>query len=123
MTTEQNKSPPISDIWPTILSRTGLAGPLSCRAAVCIINETCNPGLRHGDAYNVTASLIAQVIHRETGADQLAEALLEMHLYGQTDFAYLRSPAAAKTHNALVSAGYLTPEGYLTDLAKSRGQQ
>jgi hypothetical protein len=45
-----------------------------------------------------------------------------MHLYGQTDFAYLRSPGCAKTHHALVDAGYLTEDGYLTELAKARGQ-
>lgn len=75
MSTKLNKSPSTTEIWPTILSKSGIAGPLACRAAVRIINETCNPALRHSDAHNVTASLIAQVIHRETAADEL---LLEL---------------------------------------------
>lgn len=74
MTAEQNEPPP-TDPWLSILNNDGLPGPLACRAAMRIINENHNPGERHDDAHHVTASLIAQVIHRETAADELLEAL------------------------------------------------
>ena len=113
MTTEQNESPP-SDPFHSILSDDGLPGPLACRATAMIV--LCRFA-------TMTPSLLAQIIHRETAADQLADALLDMHRYGQTDLVYLQSPAAAKTHKALLTAGYLTQDGHLTELAKAREQQ
>jgi hypothetical protein len=48
--------------------------PLANKAALAIINSTCNPALRHGEAHNVTARLCAEIIARETAADDLLEA-------------------------------------------------
>jgi hypothetical protein len=56
----------------------------------------------------------AQQERLRDAAPALAEALLDMHRYGQTDLGYLRSPSCAKTHQAVVDAGVLTETGFVT---------
>jgi len=105
MTTEQNKSPPFQQAIHAL--KQGIAAQ--------------SDDLKHQKLCEALDALRKDSIG--TLALALADALLDMHCYGQTDFVYRRSPACAKTHQALVEAGYLTADGHLTEIAKARGQQ
>jgi hypothetical protein len=119
MTTELNKSPPYKPAHGFFHDFQGVDYPIN---PLCVFRNAT--GALYSEQHNSAARELEQAamdISRQR--DELADALLDLHRYQQTDFSYLGSPASAKTHRALVSAGYLTEDGTLTAIAKARGQQ
>lgn len=101
MTTERNKSPLV-------------------RQAIRALEQGI--AAQSGDTKHQKLCEAHHALRAEPAGDvaNLLEIALEHHLYNATNFSYLNSPLARKTHDALARAGILDNRGYLNKTAADR---